>query len=75
MQSGIGRFALKASGIADVTGFDFMDRPSKNWMLKALEHLYALEALDDDGKLTETEKRWHPFLLILHMPRFFYSQR
>ncbi|KAF9361515.1 putative ATP-dependent RNA helicase dhr2 [Mortierella sp. NVP85] len=53
--------SLKASGIDDVTGFDFMDRPSKNGMLRALEHLYALEALDDDGKLTETGKKMASF--------------
>lgn len=45
--------SLKATGIDDVTRFDFMDRPSKSGLLRSLEHLYALEALDDDGKLTD----------------------
>ncbi|KAF9192954.1 putative ATP-dependent RNA helicase dhr2 [Haplosporangium sp. Z 767] len=45
--------SLKATGIDNVTEFDFMDRPSKSGLLRSLEHLYALEALDDEGKLTE----------------------
>ncbi|KAK3835577.1 MAG: ATP-dependent RNA helicase DHX8 [Linnemannia gamsii] len=45
--------SLKATGIDDVTRFDFMDRPSKSGLLRSLEHLYALEALDDEGKLTD----------------------
>ncbi|KAF9983132.1 putative ATP-dependent RNA helicase dhr2 [Mortierella antarctica] len=45
--------SLKATGIENVTEFDFMDRPSKSGLLRSLEHLYALEALDDEGKLTE----------------------
>ncbi|KAF9924796.1 putative ATP-dependent RNA helicase dhr2 [Linnemannia zychae] len=45
--------SLKATGIDDVTQFDFMDRPSKSGLLRSLEHLYALEALDDEGKLTD----------------------
>ncbi|KAI1304582.1 putative ATP-dependent RNA helicase dhr2 [Mortierella claussenii] len=53
--------SLKATGIDDVTGFDFMDRPSKSGMLRSLEHLYALEALDDEGKLTEIGKKMASF--------------
>ncbi|KAF8981526.1 putative ATP-dependent RNA helicase dhr2 [Entomortierella lignicola] len=53
--------SLKATGIDDVTGFDFMDRPSKSGMLRSLEHLYALEALDDEGKLTEIGKKMAAF--------------
>ncbi|KAF9093821.1 putative ATP-dependent RNA helicase dhr2 [Mortierella sp. AD031] len=45
--------SLKATGIDDVTKFDFMDRPSKSGLMRSLEHLYALEALDDEGKLTD----------------------
>ncbi|KAF9919107.1 putative ATP-dependent RNA helicase dhr2 [Lobosporangium transversale] len=53
--------SLKATGIDDVTGFDFMDRPPKSGMLRSLEHLYALEALDDEGKLTEIGKKMAAF--------------
>ncbi|KAJ1651878.1 Salivary acidic proline-rich phosphoprotein 1/2 [Dispira simplex] len=48
---------LKASGIDDVLGFDYMDRPPKVAMLRALEQLYALGALDDQGKLSKLG-RW-----------------
>ncbi|KAL0046865.1 hypothetical protein WJX82_000241 [Trebouxia sp. C0006] len=43
---------LKALGFDDLVGFDFMDRPPTAAMLRALETLYALGALDDSGKLT-----------------------
>ncbi|DBA69678.1 hypothetical protein WJX79_010671 [Trebouxia sp. C0005] len=43
---------LKALGFDDLVGFDFMDRPPTGAMLRALESLYALGALDDSGKLT-----------------------
>ncbi|KAG0684326.1 DEAH-box ATP-dependent RNA helicase prp22 [Pichia californica] len=45
---------LKAMGINDVLEFGFMDRPKEESLVKALEELYILEALDEDGKLTET---------------------
>ncbi|KAF9386501.1 putative ATP-dependent RNA helicase dhr2 [Podila verticillata] len=53
--------SLKATGIEDPTKFDFMDRPSKSGLLKSLEHLYALEALDDTGALTEIGKKMAAF--------------
>ncbi|KAG0056730.1 putative ATP-dependent RNA helicase dhr2 [Gryganskiella cystojenkinii] len=53
--------SLKATGIDDVTGFDFMDRPSKSGLMRSLEHLYALEALDDEGHLTEIGKQMAAF--------------
>lgn len=43
---------LKAMRINDLLHFDFMDPPPVNTMLTALEELYALGALDDDGLLT-----------------------
>lgn len=45
---------LKAMGIENILEFRFMDRPKEETILKALEELYILEALDEDGKLTET---------------------
>ncbi|TPX69443.1 hypothetical protein SpCBS45565_g02466 [Spizellomyces sp. 'palustris'] len=43
---------LKASGVDDVVGFDYMDRPSRDSIIRALEQLYALGALNDDGGLS-----------------------
>ncbi|CAG0921664.1 unnamed protein product [Notodromas monacha] len=44
---------LKALGITDVLRFPFPARPPAANMAAALELLYALEALDDNGELTE----------------------
>ncbi|GLI64295.1 hypothetical protein VaNZ11_007516 [Volvox africanus] len=44
---------LKAMGIHDVLGFDFMDPPPRAAILRSLELLYALGALDATGCLTE----------------------
>ncbi|EFP86047.1 adenosinetriphosphatase [Puccinia graminis f. sp. tritici CRL 75-36-700-3] len=43
---------LKAMGINDLLNFDFMDPPPQQTMITALENLYALSALDDEGLLT-----------------------
>lgn len=43
---------LKAMGIEDILNFGFMDRPHEESILKALEELYILEALNEDGMLT-----------------------
>ena len=43
---------LKAMGVNDLLHFDFMDPPPVNTLLMALEGLYALGALDDEGLLT-----------------------
>ncbi|KAJ8132198.1 hypothetical protein O1611_g1423 [Lasiodiplodia mahajangana] len=43
---------LKAMGINDLLNFGFMDPPPPNTMLSALEELYTLGALDDEGLLT-----------------------
>lgn len=40
---------LKALGFDDLLAFDFMDRPPTAALLRALETLYALGALDDSG--------------------------
>lgn len=44
---------LKQMGVKDVLGFDFMDRPPVSALLRALELLFALGALDSQGDLTE----------------------
>ncbi len=43
---------LKALGINDVANFPFMDKPSPAVLVRALEHLLRLGALDSNGKLT-----------------------
>ncbi|KAF3627734.1 Transcription factor HBP-1b(c38) [Capsicum annuum] len=42
---------LKALGINNILGFDWQASPSAESMIRALEVLYSLRVLDDDGKL------------------------
>jgi ATP-dependent RNA helicase DHX8/PRP22 len=51
---------LKALGVSDVAGFDFMDPPPQGAVIRSLELLYALGALDSTGQLTPDtgEQRW-----------------
>ncbi|KAM9835287.1 pre-mRNA-splicing factor ATP-dependent RNA helicase DHX15 [Syngnathus typhle] len=44
---------LKKLGIDDLVHFDFMDPPAPETLMRALELLNHLEALDDDGDLTD----------------------
>jgi len=44
---------LKSLGIHDLLNFDFMDPPPAETLLRALEMLYALGALNDKGELTK----------------------
>lgn len=39
---------LKAMGINDLLGFDFMDPPPASTLISALEQLYNLGALDEE---------------------------
>ncbi|KAJ1926647.1 DEAH-box ATP-dependent RNA helicase prp22 [Tieghemiomyces parasiticus] len=48
---------LKAMGINDLLHFDFMDPPPVQTLLTALEQLYSLNALDDEGLLTRMGRR------------------
>jgi ATP-dependent RNA helicase DHX8/PRP22 len=52
---------LKAMGINDLLSFDFMDPPPAPTMLTALEALYALSALDDEGILTRLGRKMADF--------------
>ncbi|OAG09930.1 P-loop containing nucleoside triphosphate hydrolase protein [Paraphaeosphaeria sporulosa] len=52
---------LKAMGINDLLHFDFMDPPPTNTMLSALEELYGLGALDDEGLLTRLGRQMADF--------------
>lgn len=45
---------LLSLGITDLVNFDFMDAPSSNALIKSLELLYALGALNSSGVLTKT---------------------
>ncbi|KAJ5653803.1 ATP-dependent RNA helicase DHX8 [Penicillium lividum] len=55
---------LKAMGINDLLHFDFMDPPPTNTMLTALEELYALSALDDEGLLTRLGRKMADFPMM-----------
>jgi HrpA-like RNA helicase len=44
---------LKAYGIDNILGFDFMDKPSRDSLVHAMEQLYALSALNEQGLLTD----------------------
>ena len=52
---------LKAMGINDLLHFDFMDPPPTNTMLSALESLFSLAALDDEGLLTRLGRKMADF--------------
>ncbi|KAI6028094.1 P-loop containing nucleoside triphosphate hydrolase protein [Pisolithus marmoratus] len=52
---------LKAMGIIDLLSFDFMDPPPAPTMLTALESLYALSVLDDEGLLTHLGRKMADF--------------
>ncbi|WRT65383.1 uncharacterized protein IL334_002326 [Kwoniella shivajii] len=54
---------LKAMGINDLISFDFMDPPPAATMMTALEQLYALGALDDEGLLTRIGRKMADFPL------------
>lgn len=43
---------LKSLGVDNIMGFDWLAPPPADMMVRALEHLYALGALDMDAKLT-----------------------
>lgn len=44
---------LKALGIDDISGFDFMEKPERMAIVKSLEQLLLLGALTDDYKLSD----------------------
>ncbi|PIN17313.1 mRNA splicing factor ATP-dependent RNA helicase [Handroanthus impetiginosus] len=52
---------LKSLGINDLLNFDFMDPPPSEALLKALELLYALSALNKHGELTKVGRRMAEF--------------
>jgi len=48
---------LKCLGIDDLIHFDFMDPPPAETLIRALEELYALSALNNHGELTKLGRR------------------
>ena len=52
---------LKSLGINDLIHFDFMDPPPAETLIRALEQLYALSALNDRGELTKLGRRMAEF--------------
>lgn len=54
---------LKAMGINDLLGFDFMDPPPVATLVGSMELLHALGALDDEGLLTRLGRKMAEFPL------------
>jgi ATP-dependent RNA helicase DHX8/PRP22 len=54
---------LKAMGINDLLGFDFMDPPPVQTIIGAMEQLYTQGALDDEGLLTRLGRKMAEFPL------------
>jgi ATP-dependent RNA helicase DHX8/PRP22 len=54
---------LKAMGINDLIGFDFMDPPPVATLVGAMETLHSLGALDDEGLLTRIGRKMAEFPL------------
>jgi pre-mRNA-splicing factor ATP-dependent RNA helicase DHX16 len=52
---------LKSLGINDLLHFDFMDKPPAETLMRALEQLYALGALNDRGELTKLGRKMAEF--------------
>lgn len=52
---------LKAMGIEDLISFEFMDPPPVRTLMVALEDLFNLSALDDEGHLTDLGRRMSDF--------------
>jgi len=52
---------LKSLGINDLINFDFMDPPAPDMLIRSLEQLYALGALNDKGELTKIGRQMAEF--------------
>lgn len=52
---------LKSLGINDLLDFDFMDPPSTDTIVRAVEQLYALGALNNAGELTKIGRQMAEF--------------
>ncbi|KAL4497398.1 hypothetical protein ABPG72_011333 [Tetrahymena utriculariae] len=54
---------LKSMGIHDVINFDYMEHPDREQLLQALKQLYFLQAIEQDGKITDLGKEMNKFPL------------
>ena len=52
---------LLSIGVTDLVNFDFMDPPSHHSLIRCLDLLYALGALNSRGQLTETGRKMAEF--------------
>ncbi|CAA7058922.1 unnamed protein product [Microthlaspi erraticum] len=52
---GMTTLTMKAMGINDLLSFDFMDPPQPQALISAMEQLYSLGALDEEGLLTKLD--------------------
>jgi len=52
---------LKAMGVNDMLGFDFMDPPPVQTLINAMESLWTLGGLDDEGLLTRLGRKMAEF--------------
>lgn len=60
---GVTTLMMKAMGINDLLSFDFMDPPSPQALISAMEQLYSLGALDEEGLLTKLGRKMAEFPL------------
>jgi len=60
---------LKVMGINDLLNFDFMDPPPSQSIVAAMEQLFALGALDDEGLLTKLGRQMAEFPLEPQMSK------
>lgn len=58
---GMTTLSMKAMGINDLLSFDFLDPPSPQALISAMEQLYSLGALDDEGLLTKLGRKMAEF--------------
>jgi len=72
---------LKKLEVHDLVHFDFLDPPAPETLMRALELLHYLGALDDEGELTNTGKKMAEFPLdpqlskvLITSPRYMCSQ-
>jgi pre-mRNA-splicing factor ATP-dependent RNA helicase DHX16 len=54
---------LKSMGVENLVDFDFLDPPPHDMLVRGLEMLYALGALNDRGELTRLGRRMAEFPL------------
>ncbi|KAI8849421.1 hypothetical protein BC829DRAFT_186793 [Chytridium lagenaria] len=52
---------MKALGVEDIHNFDFLDKPNRDSIICALQHLYSLKALDKMGRLSKEGKLMSKF--------------